>query len=154
VVYDQNTTGVGGDLASVTIHAAHMVSVHGMAPAPIDLSDRFAEREEREEQEEKVMERFEKVGYQLMHRSAIPDGAYDASLRDPRKRALIAGLLGQSFVVAWNTVRENREGTDYVAGRLIDAGELYGDDVVLLLDEARLRKPTIDVMDEDTWPAI
>jgi ATP-dependent Zn protease len=154
VFYDQNTTGVGGDLASATVHAAHMVSVHGMAPAPIDLSDRFAEREEREQQEQKVMERFEKVGYQLMHRSAIPDGAYDASLKDPRKRALVAGLLGQSFVVAWNTVRENREGTDYVAERLIDAGELYGDDVVALLDEARLRKPTIDVMDESTWPAI
>ena len=31
------------------------------------------------------MERFQKVGYQLMHRSGIPDGAYDASLKDPHK---------------------------------------------------------------------
>jgi cell division protease FtsH len=154
VFYDQNTTGVGGDLGSVTIHAAYMVGYHGMAPAPIDLSDRIADREEREEEEKRVMERFEKVGYQLMHRSTLPDGAYDATLKDPQKRKLIAGLLGQSFVVAWNTVKENREGTDYVAHRLIDAGELYGDDVVKLLDEARLRKPTIDVLDESSWPVI
>ena len=62
--------------------------------------------------------------------------------------------LGQSFVVAWNTIKANQDGTDFVAERLIDAGELYGDDVVRLLDQARLRKPTIDVMDETTWPVI
>jgi hypothetical protein len=154
VFYDQNTTGVGGDLGSVTIHASHMVGYHGMAPAPIDLSDRFADREEREEQEEKIMERFEKLGYQLIHRSGVGDSAYDASIRDPAKRKLVAGLIGQSFVVAWNTIKANKDGTDFVAERLIDAGELYGDDVVALLDQARLRKPTIDVMDETTWPVI
>lgn len=156
VFYDQNTTGVGGDLGSVTMHAAHMVSLHGMAPAPIDLADRIADREEREKEEERVMERFEKIGYQLMHRSgAATDGVpYTASMSDPQKRKLVAGLIGQSFVIAWNTVRENREGTEYVAERLIDAGELYGDDVVELLDSARLRKPTIDVLDENVWPKI
>jgi cell division protease FtsH len=154
VFYDQNTTGVGGDLGSVSIHAAHMVGYHGMAPAPIDLSDRFADREEREEEEKKVMERFEKLGNQLLHRSAVPDGAYDASIRDPAKRRLVAALVGQSFVVAWNTIKANKDSTDFVAERLIDAGELYGDDVVKLLDQARLRKPTIDVMDETTWPVI
>ena len=49
---------------------------------------------------------------------------------------------------------QNREGTDYVADRLIAAGELYGEEVTDLLDEARLRKPEIDVLDEATWPAI
>ena len=33
-------------------------------------------------------------------------------------------------------------------------GELYGDEVTDLLDEARLRKPEIDVLDEDAWPVI
>jgi hypothetical protein len=32
--------------------------------------------------------------------------------------------------------------------------ELYGDDVTDMLDEARLVKPEIDVLDEETWPKI
>jgi hypothetical protein len=31
---------------------------------------------------------------------------------------------------------------------------MYGDDVVRLLDDQRLVKPEIDVLDEDTWPRI
>jgi hypothetical protein len=156
VFYGQNTTGVGGDLGSVTKHAARMVAGHGMAPAPVDLRDRIADREEREAESERVMERFEKIGFQLMHRSGSPlDGAiYTASMGDPEKRRLVAGLLGQCFVVAWNTIRVNREGTELVAERVIEAGEMYGDDVVKLLDGANLRKPKIDILDEDTWPVI
>jgi ATP-dependent Zn protease len=156
VFYGQNTTGVGGDLGSVTMHAAHMVSLHGMAPAPVDLADRIADREEREEETDRVMERFERIGNQLMHRSGAPtDGIpYSASMVDPGKRKLVAGLVGQAFVIAWNTIRENRDGTENVAEQLIDAGELYGDDVVSLLNSARLRKPTIDVLDEASWPVI
>jgi cell division protease FtsH len=157
VFYDQNTTGVGGDLGQTTRLASRMVGVHGMAPAPIDLSDRIEDAEEREEAEKKAKERFEELGYQLMHRSgsgALADDAYASALADPAKRRLIAGLLGQAFVVAWNTIRLNREGTEHVAERLIAAGELYGEDVTALLDGAVLRKPAIDVTDETTWPAI
>ena len=104
------------------------------------------------------MERFERIGYQIMHRSG---GGHDGRrtrspprCRDPRKRPLVAQLLGQSFLVAYQTVLQNKEGTDYVAGRLIAAGELYGDEVVDLLEDARLRKPEIDVLDEAPWPTI
>jgi hypothetical protein len=103
------------------------------------------------------MERFERLGAQLMHRSGggiMDENPYAATLGDRDKRRLVAGLLGQSFVVAWNTVRLNREGTERVAERLISAGELYGDDVMELLDSVRLRKPEIDVTDEASWPAI
>ena len=157
VFYGQNTTGVGGDLGSATAQAAHMVGFHGMAPAPIDLSDRIEDPEARAEAEERAMERFEKLGFQLMHRSGggmMDDNPYGATLGDRDKRRLVAGLLGQAFVVAWNTVQLNREGTQHVAERLISAGELYGDDVTDLLDGAVLRKPAIDVTDEATWPAI
>jgi cell division protease FtsH len=156
VFYDQNTTGVAGDLNGVTIGASHMVSVTGMAPAPVDLSDRIADREEREKEEKRVMERFERIGFQLMHRSGaeIEGRTYTASMADPNKRRLVAGLLGQCFVVAWNTIKENREATDRIAERLIAEHELYGDDVNDLLNEQRLRKPTIDVLDETTWPVI
>jgi cell division protease FtsH len=157
VFYGQNTTGVGGDLNSATTQAAHMVGFHGMAPAAIDLSDRIEDPEERAATEERVTERFEQLGFKLMHRSGggmLDTNPYSATLGDPGKRRLAAGLLGQSFVVAWNTVRANEEGTRLVADRLVAERELYGDDVTQLLDEAYLRKPEIDVTDEATWPAI
>jgi hypothetical protein len=31
---------------------------------------------------------------------------------------------------------------------------MYGDDVIELLDSQELRKPDIDVLDEDSWPVI
>jgi len=37
---------------------------------------------------------------------------------------------------------------------LVAKREMYGDEVIALLDEAELRKPEIDVLDEATWPAI
>ena len=157
VFYGQNTTGVTGDVNSVTHHAALMVGFRAMGPAPIDLSERIEDPEARREEEERIMERFERIGYQIMHRSGggMMDGnPFAATLSDPRKRPLVAQLLGQSFVVAYQTVLQNKEGTDYVAGHLIAAGELYGEEVTDLLEDARLRKPEIDVLDEAQWPTI
>jgi SpoVK/Ycf46/Vps4 family AAA+-type ATPase len=157
VFYDQNTTGVGGDVASVTMQAAQMVGMHAMAPAPIDLSDRIPDPQEREQEEKRAMERFEHLGTQIMHRSGgglMDSNPFMATLGDRHKARLVAGLLGQAFVVAWCTVRANRDATERIAQRLIDEGELYGDEVTDLLESAGLRRPEIDVRDEATWPAI
>jgi hypothetical protein len=148
--YGQTTTGVGGDIGMVTWRAAQMVGRHGMGPAPIDLTDRIADEEKREEAEKKVGERFEKLGLQLMHRSELDLEA----AKDPAKRKLIAILLGQAFIVAWHTIRVNKDSTDHIATRLIAKGEMYGDDVTDMLDECRLVKPEIDVLDDSTWPVI
>jgi hypothetical protein len=56
--------------------------------------------------------------------------------------------------VAHATIVHNREGTEKVADALVEKRELYGDEVVALLDSAGLEKPTIDVLDEATWPRI
>jgi ATP-dependent Zn protease len=157
VFYGQNTTGVGGDVGSVTMQAAQMVGMHAMAPAPIDLSDRIEDRDERREAEARAMERFEELGTQIMHRSGgglMDANPFTATLSDRNKAKLVAGLLGQAFVVAWCTVRTNRDATQEIAERLIAAGELYGDEVTDLLESAHLRRPDIDVLDEATWPAI
>jgi SpoVK/Ycf46/Vps4 family AAA+-type ATPase len=157
VFYGQNTTGVGGDVHSVTTQAASMVGVHAMAPAAIDLSDRITDPEEREAAEERAADRFERLGNQIMHRSGggiLDDNPFAGTLGDPAKRRLVAGLLGQAFVVAWCTVRHNRAQTERIADQLIDATELYGDDVTALLDAAALEMPEIDVLDEATWPVI
>ena len=157
VFYGQNTTGVTGDVGSVTSRAALMVGFRAMGPAPVDLSDRVEDPEEREAAETRIRERFERIGYQIMNRSGggvMDQNPFAATLSDGEKRPLVAALLGQCFVVAYQTVLQNREGTDYVATRLISAKELYGDEVTRLLDDARLAKPEIDLMDEAAWPAI
>ena len=43
--------------------------------------------------------------------------------------------------MAWNTIRLNREATETVADRLVEAMELYGDDVVELLNEVACASP-------------
>ena len=54
------------------------------------------------------MERFEQLGYQVMHRSG--GGAMATTPSPPRSATPTSGgsspgLLGQAFVVAWNTIR-------------------------------------------------
>jgi hypothetical protein len=156
VFYGQNTTGVGGDVRSVTWLAGRMVGFAAMAPQRIDLSDRIDDRDVRIEEEDRVMERFEQIGTQIMHRSG--GGMMDADpmqavINDGAKRRLVAGLLGQAYVVAYNTIKVSKDGVAHVADVLVSKREIYGDDVVALLDEAALTKPEIDVLDEDAWPA-
>jgi ATP-dependent Zn protease len=156
VFYGQNRTGVTGDVRSVTSRAALMVGYRAMGPATVDLTDRIVDPEERRESEARIRERFESIGYQIMNRSpgGLESDAFTATLVDRAKRPLIAALLGQAFVVAYQTIVQNRDATERVAEELIAAGELYGDDVTGLLDMVALRKPDIDVLDEATWPAI
>ena len=78
---------------------------------------------------------------QIMHRSG--GGMMDADpmqavVSDRAQAPLVAGLLGQAYVVAYNTIRHNKDGTAHVADVLVAKREIYGDDVVALLDEARL----------------
>ena len=133
-----------------------MVGFAAMAPQRVDLSDRIEDRDVRIEEEDRVMERFERIGTQIMHRSGggmMDNDPMRAVLTDGAKRRLVAGLLGQAYVVAYNTIKVNKDGVGHVADVLVSKREIYGDDVVALLDEAELRKPEIDVLDEDAWPA-
>ena len=41
-------------------------------------------------------------------------------MSDPAKRKLVAGLIGQSFVVAYSTIVHNRAGTEKVADALVE----------------------------------
>ncbi len=157
VFYGQNTTGVGGDVRSVTWLAGRMVGFAAMAPDRIDLCDRIDDKERCKEEEDRVMERFERIGMTIMHRSGggmMDSDPMQAVVSDPAKRRLVAGLLGQAYVVAYNTIKANKQGTEHVADVLVAKREMYGDEVIALLDEAELRKPEIDVLDEEQWPRI
>ena len=158
VFYGENSTGVGGDVQSATTRAAWMVGMCGMGPEPIDLNGRlFETEEERREEEERVMKRFERIGLQIMNRArgAREQGdAIAAILGDPAKRAAAAQILGQAYITAVCLIRHNREQVLRIAETLVNRRELHGDEVVEVLDAAQLQAPSIDVNDETIWPKL
>jgi cell division protease FtsH len=156
VFYGETSNGVGGDLEHATSRAATMVGVAGMGPKPIDLQGaKFADETE-EQTRERIMKRFETIGTQLMNRTR---GSADfhadpvaSVLRDPRKQALAAQTLGQAYVIAENFVAANREAVQTIADAVVAKRELFGDELVELLESASLRRPEIDYLDEASWP--
>ncbi len=155
VFYGETSSGVGGDLQYATSRVATMVGAAGMGPQRVELNAVTFADESEEQTRERIMKRFEQVGSQLMNRTrgAAQQGDPIASvLSDPRKRALAAQILGQSFLTAVAFVRENRAAVERVADIVIERQELYGDELVRLLDAQGLRKPEIDWMEEQAWP--
>jgi cell division protease FtsH len=157
VFYGENSNGVGGDIQSATWIASRMVGMSGMGPEPLDLRGRVA-KERLPEVEKELMERFERIGLRIMNRARM-GGAMDSDpigsvLGDPSKRAAAAQILGQAYLTAVCCIRANREAVAAVAEALVQHKELYGDEVVELLEAAAPRAPVIDVLDESIWPKV
>src|ERR671933_116049 len=156
VFYGETSNGVGGDLEHATSRAATMVGVAGMGPKPIDLHGaKFADETE-EQTRERIMKRFETIGTQLMNRTR---GSADfhadpiaSVLRDPHKNALAAQTLGQAYVIAENFVAANRDAVQKIADTVVAKRELFGNELVELLEIVNLRRPEIDYLDEASWP--
>jgi hypothetical protein len=108
--------------------------------------------------EQKIMDRFERIGSQIMQRgqmsTAMQANPVGTVLSDPGKRRAAAQILGQAFVTAHNVVTFNRDKVEQIAEVLIERRELHGDEVVELLDRARLEAPQIDLLDEAAWPKV
>jgi len=159
VFYGENSDGVGGDLAHATNLAAGMVGWSGMGPLPLDLNGSTAKAEnDADEQKAKIAKHFEKIGLQLMNRSR-GSADYHADpiasvLNDPTKRSNAAQLIGRAYVVAENFIRLNKDKVENVAEVLIQKGEIYGDELIALLDAQHFQKPTIDFTKAEAWPAI
>jgi cell division protease FtsH len=157
VFYGENTGGVGGDLQSATSRVAGMVGAAGMGPEPLDLRGRVP-KELLEETEKRLMERFERIGVQIMNRassgSTLQGDPIAVALGDPAKRRAAAQILGQAYITALCCVRHNREAVARIADVLVQKKELYGDEVVELLREADLEAPKIDILDESIWPKL
>jgi hypothetical protein len=114
------------------------------------------EGEDPDEVRDGILKRFERIGRTLMNRTR---GSADfhadpiaAILRDPFKQAVAAQILGQAYVIAVNLVASNRAAVDAIATRLAERRELYGDELVELLDRQQLVKPELDYTKEETWP--
>ncbi|MDX6721775.1 MAG: cell division protease FtsH, partial [Solirubrobacteraceae bacterium] len=100
----------------------------------------------------------ERIGVQIMNRasmgSAMQGDPVAAVLSDPSKRRAVAQILGQAYMTALCCVRHNREAVAQIADVLVQKRELYGDEVVELLEAAKLEPPVIDVLDEKIWPKV
>jgi SpoVK/Ycf46/Vps4 family AAA+-type ATPase len=157
VFYGENGVGVGGDIQSATWRAARMVGMSGMGPEPLDLRGRVP-KERLNEVENELMERFERIGLLIMNRarggSAMDSDPIGSVLGDPAKRRAAAQILGQAYLTAVCCVRANREAVARVAEALVARKELYGDEVVELLEAVEPLPPTIDVLDEEIWPKV
>ena len=79
VFYGENSNGVGGDVQSVTARAAWMVGASAMGPQPFKVTPRDGETED--EARADVLDRFERIGLQIMSRSG-GGGTFD-SIRSP-----------------------------------------------------------------------
>ena len=154
VFYGENSNGVGGDVASVTAQAAYMVGASAMGPEPFQVTPQKGETEE--EARERILERFAKLGYGIMNRTS-GGGPFDANpiagvLSDPDKRPIVAQLLGQAYVAAHNLVLANRDAVEHIADVLQARRELFGDELLELLDGSKLEIPQVDLADEKAWP--
>jgi ATP-dependent Zn protease len=157
VFYGENSDGVGGDIQSATWTAARMVGASGMGPEPLDLRGRVS-KERLPEVEKEIMERFERIGLQIMNRasggSMMESDPIARVLGDPAKRKAAAQILGQAYITARCCMIHNREAVARIAEVLVQRKELYGDEVVELLEAAAPRAPVIDVLDESIWPKV
>jgi hypothetical protein len=155
--YGENSNGVGGDLQTTTWTAATMVGAAGMSPLPIQLHGKTFADETEEQSHARVLKRFEDIGLRLLNRTqggAMMGDPIASILGDPRKRMYAAQFIGEAFVTAYNLVECNKNKVESVAEAVIDKKEIYGDDLVRLLDAQKFERPEIDWTDEKVWPQL
>ena len=154
VFYGENSNGVGGDVQSATAQAAWMVGASAMGPEGFPVTPLDDETED--DARERLLKRFEKIGVQIMNRTSgggpFAENPIAGVLNDRDKRALAAQILGQAYVSAYNLIRHNKDAVEQIADTLVAKREVFGDELVEILDAAKLEMPPIDYADEDTWP--
>ncbi len=155
VFYNENSTGVGGDVMSVTAQTAGMVGAAAMGPQPFVATPKEGETEE--EARKRALDRLESIGLQIMNRMGSGGGPMapdptTSALSDPSKRRVGAQIIGQAYLVAHNLASANREALDKIADVLMARKEIFGDELVDLLDSLGIRIPELDYGDESIWP--
>ena len=156
VFYGENSNGVGGDVQSATAQAAWMVGASAMGPEPFTVTP--LDDESDEEAKIRVLKRFETIGLQIMNRTSgggpFTENPIAGVLNDRDKRALAAQILGQAYVSAYNLVVHNKDAVERIADELVARREVFGDELVEILDGAKLKMPEIDYGNEDAWPTM
>jgi cell division protease FtsH len=156
VFYGENSNGVGGDVMSVTAQAAYMVGASAMGPEPFAVTPREDETEE--EARERILERFEKIGLQIVNRTSgggpFGENPIASVMGDHDKRRIVGQIVGQAYVAAYNLIGANRGAVEHIADVLNARRELFGDELLNLLDEAKLTIPEVDLSKESSWPTM
>lgn len=154
VVFGENSVGVSGDVFGATAEAALMAGQWAMGPMPFEIQPR--EGEDEDQARARILERFERIGLQIMNRTSgggmMTENPIAGALSDPAKRRAAAQILGQAYVVAHNLAQANREALSKIAGALEERKEIFGDELVDLLNSVGLRIPENDFGDESAWP--
>ena len=160
VFYGENSTGVGGDVQSATARAAWMVGACGMAPETVDLPSTNGRPTKKtlDEKRESISQRFQQIGTQIMNRTGdggiLGHDPLAGVLNDRDKRAFAAQLLGQAYVTAHAFILQNKAAVEKIADELVEKRELFGDELVHILEAAKLKEPSLDLTKEATWPAL
>src|SRR5207245_3067344 len=128
----------------------------GMGAERIQPSGVAGSWKERREARRELSERFQEIGGQLMNRTSgdFQHSPIAAVLADREKRAFAAEMLGQAYVNAFNLIRHNKDAVEKIADTLVERNELYGNELVELLDAAMLQKPEIDLPRTEMWSAM
>jgi ATP-dependent Zn protease len=150
VFYGENSIGVGGDIQSVTWIAGEMVGAAGMAPSPINVDGKEFEGATGERAQKRIEKRFEALGNRILNRSV---NAFDA-MSDRAKRPLAAQFIGEAFATAVFFISKNKSAVEHIANVVVQKQEIYGNELVRLLDSQHLTKPEIDWTKEEAWPQI
>ena len=157
VFYGETTNGVGGDVQSATATAAWMVGASAMAPELPELPGWWADEGAREAEEDKIMKRFERIGNQIMNRTGggpLTADPISGVLSDPNKRRMAAQLLGQAYMSAHLLIAHNKDAVERVAETVMEKGEIYGNELIALLDAQNLQIPAVDLTKDETWPKL
>jgi cell division protease FtsH len=154
VFYGETSNGVGGDVQSATAQAALMVGASAMGPAEVIVTPLDDETEA--EARERVLKRFATIGIQIMNRTSgggpFAENPIAGVLGDPEKKKLAAQILGQAYVSAHNLMLHNKDGVSQIADELVVRREVFGNELIQILDRAQLTMPEIDLASEDSWP--
>jgi hypothetical protein len=133
-----------------------MVGASAMGPQPFEITPN--EGETQEEARERILKRFEKIGLQIVNRTGgggpFNENPIGAVLSDGDKRALVGQLVGQAYVAAHNLIVANRDAVEKISDVLTARRELFGDELLGLLDDAKLTIPEVDLAEESSWPTM
>jgi ATP-dependent Zn protease len=157
VFYGENSTGVGGDVQSATARAAWMVGACAMGPDRSFANGRFDD-ETAEQTQERISKRFQALGKQIMNRTAgggpFSHDPIASVLSDREQRDLVSEMLGQAYLAAYHLIDRNQKAVEHIADVLVERREIHGDEVIALLDEAKLEVPEVDLRQEESWPRL
>ena len=61
---------------------------------------------------------------------------------------------GQAYLAAHHLMDANRDAVSKIADALVEKRELYGDDVLRLLDAQKVNLPEVDLTKDEAWPRL